>query len=772
MKFNNNSNQSNAEKSGEFESSGFTIEAGPQAFQILSASLYSNKVQSVIRELSTNALDEHTSADVEQPFEVHLPTGFEPWFSIRDFGSGLSEHDATTLYTTFFKSTKRNSNAQIGCLGLGSKSPFAVTDSFTIESIHEGTRTVYTCYKDGGRPFISKIHSEETTEKSGVMIKFSVDSDHWEWEKEAKRVYRFFMNKPKLFNSNGLLEIDIELPKVLMQGEGWSIHDLNGNFAVMGNVAYPISFSSINTDDDEDSSIVRDLSSATGLIFRYPIGSINFLPSREGLEYDRTTKSAIISSAKSMRDDMIFMMTDSVESQPSLYKARVEYVTLKQKIGKFFPSVKDAKFSSKINSTIPTWGGKPIFDKLSMNNTLIKVDHLSFAQGKKSGSVAITNEFEFMFRYDNDSKGNDDDSKKNQIIFVCPKIKGHRERVRKYSSNRECRCFLLTSEQARVVADAIGHEGDPMEIFADASNLPVSRAKTFKIVAAEVTPTGLSMKGAGIINDDDVTWYCIRNSSANKNRILYIVDKDQLREIDLDNAIIQANKIGMKLPDKCVTMTYYEYCKKNVSSNGNMINIVDEIMKGLAKYINDNMGKAISEFGNQNKIFIDKDGESINDWLLEARDFVSERHPIKSMFPNLNKFQDWWIFGKNDKVLESICQIMVNHKKHLRMIVDGEVKNSEITMSSLNNMFLDLTGGIVKTNAHEIYGMVDISINAYGITQELSSVKKLKAKKAFELMAANPLMPKIEMDCSRAKEWSICFNGDIEAELGNAELAG
>jgi hypothetical protein len=142
------------------------------------------------------------------------------------------------------------------------------------------------------------------------------------------------------------------------------------------------------------------------------------------------------------------------------------------------------------------------------------------------------------------------------------------------------------------------------------------------------------------------------------------------------------------------------------------------------------------------------------------------------MFPNLNKFQDWWIFGKNDKVLESICQIMVNHKKHLRMIVDGEVKNSEITMSSLNNMFLDLTGGIVKTNAHEIYGMVDISINAYGITQELSSVKKLKAKKAFELMAANPLMPKIEMDCSRAKEWSICFNGDIEAELGNAELAG
>ena len=126
----------------------FTIENSPFAFKILSESLYSHKIQSVIRELSTNAADEHVSSGKgDIPFDVHVPTGFEPYFSIRDYGAGLSEADATTLYTTFFKSTKRNDNAVTGCLGLGSKSPFAVTDSFTIESFNGGIRTVYTRFK-------------------------------------------------------------------------------------------------------------------------------------------------------------------------------------------------------------------------------------------------------------------------------------------------------------------------------------------------------------------------------------------------------------------------------------------------------------------------------------------------------------------------------------------------------------------------------------------------------------------------------------------------
>ena len=115
----------------------FTINASSKAFKILSSGLYQNKIRAIVRELSTNALDAHIEAKNSDPFVVHLPTSFEPFFSIQDFGTGLSEEDVLNLYTSYFSSTKTSSDDYIGALGLGSKSPFSYVDSFTIQSIFE-----------------------------------------------------------------------------------------------------------------------------------------------------------------------------------------------------------------------------------------------------------------------------------------------------------------------------------------------------------------------------------------------------------------------------------------------------------------------------------------------------------------------------------------------------------------------------------------------------------------------------------------------------------
>ena len=138
-------NVNTVERSGQFEESNFSIEASAKAFFILSDGLYSNKIKAVIRELSTNAYDSHVDAGCpETPFEVHLPTQMEPHFHVRDFGVGLSHEDCMKLYTTYFYSNKTDRNDSVGCLGLGSKSPFAYVDSFTVESYYEGTYRVYT----------------------------------------------------------------------------------------------------------------------------------------------------------------------------------------------------------------------------------------------------------------------------------------------------------------------------------------------------------------------------------------------------------------------------------------------------------------------------------------------------------------------------------------------------------------------------------------------------------------------------------------------------
>ena len=79
-------------RSGSFEESNYTIEASAKAFSILSDGLYANKIEAVIRELSTNAYDSHVDAGhPDKPFLVHLPNRFKPVFYIRDYGTGLWE---------------------------------------------------------------------------------------------------------------------------------------------------------------------------------------------------------------------------------------------------------------------------------------------------------------------------------------------------------------------------------------------------------------------------------------------------------------------------------------------------------------------------------------------------------------------------------------------------------------------------------------------------------------------------------------------------------
>ena len=130
--------------------SAFVIKASPLAFAIMSSNLYSDKIKAIVRELSCNARDAHVAAGKEDvPFDIHLPTYADPTFYIKDYGTGLSkeqiagDHDehgnfVPGLYQTFFDAPKDKTNDMIGCLGLGSKTPFAYARQFTVESRYNG----------------------------------------------------------------------------------------------------------------------------------------------------------------------------------------------------------------------------------------------------------------------------------------------------------------------------------------------------------------------------------------------------------------------------------------------------------------------------------------------------------------------------------------------------------------------------------------------------------------------------------------------------------
>jgi len=128
---------------GEFTESSFGIknENLNVLFDILRNKMYSDKMLAIIREYSVNGLDAHIDSGIpNKPIRIHLPSTFEPSFSIRDFGEGLSESEVREIYCMYGSSTKRQSNEVTGQLGLGSKSAFAYTDSFVISSYNKGIK--------------------------------------------------------------------------------------------------------------------------------------------------------------------------------------------------------------------------------------------------------------------------------------------------------------------------------------------------------------------------------------------------------------------------------------------------------------------------------------------------------------------------------------------------------------------------------------------------------------------------------------------------------
>ncbi len=311
------------EKSGEQESHGFSIEASAKAFFILSDGLYSNKVKAVVRELSTNAYDSHVDKGVaDKQFDVHVPTRLDPTFYVRDYGTSMSHEDCMQLYTTYFRSTRNDSNDAVGCLGLGSKAPFAYVDSFTVEAYLDGTRRMYTAYKDeSGCPVFSLMDECETNEPNGIKVSLSVDKyDIHDFQREANEVYRFFKVRPNFVGA----EVNFHDGTISLSGSHWEFEKGSyDNCLIMGQIAYPI-----DADQIKDESAHKFLYNSSGLNIYASIGDVDITPSRESLSYNSATKAKITEIVKEIGLEIATSMEEQISDQESLFHARMKYIEL------------------------------------------------------------------------------------------------------------------------------------------------------------------------------------------------------------------------------------------------------------------------------------------------------------------------------------------------------------------------------------------------------------------------------------------------------------
>lgn len=316
-----------AERVGEIKEETFKIKASPKAFQILSQGIYTDSITPPIRELATNAWDAHVAAGNEKtPFEVHLPSTLEPWFSIRDFGVGMSEEEIDKIYTTYFESTKTESNDYVGCLGLGSKSPFCYTDTFSVMSIQNGIKLVYTCFLENGVPRCAKLGEETTTDPTGMYIQFSVKTgDIDKFISHAKTIYDRFIHRPKILNYTDFKYSDRTSK---FEGDGWRlVSGQSQSYAVMGNIAYPISHKNLSMSYCPNEVSIYYLLNC-GVEITFGIGQLEISANRESLHFDDRTIKNIKSRLQLVVEGLKTLVETKINTANTFFDSCVVYESI------------------------------------------------------------------------------------------------------------------------------------------------------------------------------------------------------------------------------------------------------------------------------------------------------------------------------------------------------------------------------------------------------------------------------------------------------------
>lgn len=287
--------------------------------------LYTDKSRAVLREYSTNATDAHVEAGIDRPIEVTLPGEFDQRLIIRDFGVGMTKDTVLQVYSQYGASSKRNSNAQVGSFGFGSKAGL-LNGSFTVTSNKDGMQTVALFARDAnGIGSASIVAHTATTEANGTTVTVPV-SDHEQMGRTAAAFFAAWKPgsvlvdgiEPALFASAGIPLDGIRYlsPR---QAEDIAGRRITGVYAVMGNVAYPI---------DGDG---RNLSASTGwsgfaggqcaVLIDTPIGSVDIVPSREGLRDTEHTKKFLTAAADRIKIGLAAHIQGLVDAAGTHYDA-------------------------------------------------------------------------------------------------------------------------------------------------------------------------------------------------------------------------------------------------------------------------------------------------------------------------------------------------------------------------------------------------------------------------------------------------------------------
>ncbi|AVH84968.1 hypothetical protein RsoM2USA_39 [Ralstonia phage RsoM2USA] len=413
---------SEVELSEEFEESAFRIDASAKMFEILFDKIYSDKIASVVREIGSNALDSHTKAGCKNlPFEIHVPTQMEPWFSVKDFGVGLNTQEVKEIYTVMTKSTKTNNNDEIGGFGLGSKTPFAYTDSFTVICVKDGIKVEYAMYRNAqGIPAFTSITSsttpsgdvivgEETNEPNGVEVKIPVKIQDISYFGQCiQKTYCSFEVIPQIVNPRPQFRIDrMTSESFSKQARTYRYAFENGSnyfsglLVKLGPIIYPVDLDKVFAHEYSRSANKFSLLSREKLMLEFAIGELAITVSREQLAYDKPTCKAIIDRLEHIYNESIAEIESKIATCTNRIQAKRMFASMRKGDPSFLPLTNTILAQGW---HVPTWKGEQLsnqYETISIDDPTQTIFRIQQVDSRTLKDSLLENR-----SWDYDNKGN------------------------------------------------------------------------------------------------------------------------------------------------------------------------------------------------------------------------------------------------------------------------------------------------------------------------------------------------------------------------------
>jgi hypothetical protein len=303
------------ERSHPFEEKTFSIGNPVVIMQIMRSKLYSNPVKVLIQEYLCNARDANREAGSDKAIEIYCPTVYSETFEIRDYGIGISPSRMENVFIKYGESTKRKDNLQTGGFGIGAKSGWSYSDSFSVTTITEedgqNVKRFYACIIDETQKgsLIKLAEDIIVEEPTGTRIIVPVKKKDFDLFAQYVKQTVFFWKEAVILMGSTNEAIKYDWANQLYKGDDWVLNQnqsLVGEFqntnkclAVVDGIQYDIKLDALSEckEIQDNGSLAKDIFNNKFIIF-FKTGDLNISANREELYYDEKTKDAIVAKLK------------------------------------------------------------------------------------------------------------------------------------------------------------------------------------------------------------------------------------------------------------------------------------------------------------------------------------------------------------------------------------------------------------------------------------------------------------------------------------------